>query len=36
MSQYSVDRVLGWRNLMTAGTRDEIHDPVRSVLTPLR
>lgn len=28
MSQYSVHRMLGWRNLMTTGPRDNLHDPL--------
>ncbi len=29
MSQYSVREVLGWRNIMTTGPRDDLHDPLR-------
>jgi len=30
MSQYSVRELLGWRNIMHAGPRDNLHDPLRS------
>ncbi len=29
MSQYSVRELLGWRNIMTAGPREDLHDPLR-------
>ena len=29
MSQYSVRQLLGWRNIMTTGPRDDLHDPLR-------
>ncbi|MBD3276942.1 MAG: hypothetical protein GF388_01460 [Candidatus Aegiribacteria sp.] len=29
MSQYSVDKLLGWRNIMTDGSRRDLHDPLR-------
>ena len=29
MSQYSVRLLLGWRNIMTTGPRDDLHDPLR-------
>ncbi|MEN8209466.1 MAG: polysaccharide deacetylase family protein [Candidatus Fermentibacteria bacterium] len=29
MSQYSVRELLGWRNIMTTGQRDNLHDPLR-------
>lgn len=29
MSQYSVRLLLGWRNIMTVGPRDDLHDPLR-------
>jgi len=34
MSHYSVRQVLGWRNIMTAGPRDNLHDPLRYRLPP--
>ncbi len=29
MSQYSVRELLGWRNIMTTGPRNNLHDPLR-------